>query len=133
MKIKKSTIPASVRFVHLRPEIKTESKGGVTLAYISDVDQDGNPLTKIAAAFCNPIDNYSKRLGRIKSFGRLTQLMQGQPADDERYFIVAGEDPRAAAEEVAKEICDYTGYVRAHERVDWTNKPLIPTGLTKEA
>lgn len=121
----KTNIPASVRFIHLRPEELTNSRGGATLAYVGDTNSDGNKVTKIAVAFCNPADNYSKKLGRVKSYGRLQQLNVGstQP-DDSRYFVVEGDDPRAAAEDVAHELALDHGYVRAHERVEWTNQPI---------
>lgn len=115
----KNTIPASVRFIHLRTPDPSEPRGGATLAYTSDTDKDDNKVVKIGVAFCHTRDNYNKKLGRVKAYGRLTQLNTGRVQHDgDRYFVIPDTegDPRKIAEEIAAEIADIHGYARQHER-----------------
>lgn len=110
-------IPESVKFIHLRAMDLTNNtilpNGGATLAYTTDTDRDGNPVTKVAAAFCHYKDNFNKKLGRIKAYGRLVQLSQ-QPslADGYRFHMLPGDDPRRAADVVATELCEDLGLWR---------------------
>lgn len=62
------------QFIHLRrndPRIEhkvVDPRGGITIAF----DLDTTTGTVVSqAAYCNPKDNYSKRLGRIKAEARL--------------------------------------------------------------
>jgi len=53
------------KFVHLR---STSGKGATTIAYSLDVEQQ---VCYFALARCNPMDNFCRRTGRVKSAGRL--------------------------------------------------------------
>lgn len=63
----------SVSFIHLRTKNNfdntTSCKGGVTIAF--EYYTNTKVVVKAAIARCHENDNYNKRLGRIKSRGRL--------------------------------------------------------------
>lgn len=116
----KLTYPTALRFSHLRNvdvDGNIDSRGGLTVAYVQDVDQDGGPLVKAAIAFCHTNDNYSKHLGRVKSYGHLQQMnVRGfNPSEDtvagERFYTRPGtvED---VIPDLLKELEDEHGYYR---------------------
>lgn len=95
-----ATYPRDVRFSHLRSFYvngSIDSRGGLTVAYVQDTDQDGGPLVRAAIAFCHSNDNYSKHLGRVKAFGHLKQMTARgfDPSEEtivgERFFTLPGE------------------------------------------
>jgi hypothetical protein len=73
---------SSVKFVHLRnhetdpsgdtPSIHVTPWGGCTIGFVeSDPDKDGNRHIVYTMAKCNPVDNFSKKIGRTICKNRL--------------------------------------------------------------
>ena len=61
-----------VKFIHIRRHETNGSispLGGGTIAY--EVDPDTGMVSRAASSFCNPRDNFSRHLGRVKAQGRL--------------------------------------------------------------
>lgn len=61
-----------VKFIHIRRHDTNGSispLGGGTVAY--EVDSDTGMVSRAASSFCNPRDNFSRHLGRVKAQGRL--------------------------------------------------------------
>ena len=70
---KKKPYSDDVKFLHYRVyeednhgEVTVASNGGTTVAYI-----EGEEGISHAFAYCHELDRYNKKLGRIKSAGRL--------------------------------------------------------------
>ena len=75
--MKPSTNPL---FIHIREHtvahlddkgnasLELSPNGGGTIAFYFDPEKN---VVKYAASFCNPKDNFNKKLGRIKAAGRL--------------------------------------------------------------
>lgn len=61
-----------VKFIHIRRH-ETDGSisplGGGTVAY--EVDPGTGMVSRAASSFCNPRDNFSRHLGRVKAQGRL--------------------------------------------------------------
>ena len=68
-----------VFFKHFRPVIngKIDNRGGMTVAY---TPRDGGGV-KFAFACCHPGDNFNKRIGRVKSSGRLNSKIEALQFD----------------------------------------------------
>lgn len=76
----KNSIPAGVKFIHLRRYKNWwesggaddydiyEPRGGTTIAYKKDVFAD---LVKVGVAKCSEKDHYNKKIGRQVAMGRL--------------------------------------------------------------
>jgi len=67
-----------VYFFHMREHypdgdnLKLSNMGGVTVAFkYYPETNNNNAFISWAASFCSPIDNFNKRLGRVKAEGRL--------------------------------------------------------------
>lgn len=61
-----------VKFIHIRrheTDGSVSPLGGGTVAY--EVDSDTGMVSRAASSFCNPRDNFSRYLGRVKAQGRL--------------------------------------------------------------
>lgn len=76
----------TIRYLHYRPytdpllgpiespseasdnECVVEGKGGATVAYTED---EGNTTISFGVSYCNDVDNFNRRLGRLISKGRL--------------------------------------------------------------
>jgi hypothetical protein len=82
-----------VMFKHVRgknPDGTISNMGGMTLAYT--FLQGG--YVKFAVAVCHPNDNFEKRIGRVKSAGRLRSanyaiIRKFEPRDDLNKFLRA--------------------------------------------
>lgn len=110
-------IPSSIKFIHLRAmDLSNDTilpNGGATLAYTTDTDREGKPVVRIAVSFCSPKDNFNKKLGRIKAYGRLVQFsLQPSLVDFHRFHELYDEDPRHAADVVAQQVAEDYGYWR---------------------
>lgn len=108
-----------VKFIHFRCPVTAapfglpssaggiSPQGGATVAYRTDGD-----VTLAAVAYCNPVDNFSYALGRVKANGRLTSLRAGKHgADDDKYFKYEGPDRTAFLRRLHTFMCDDLGYV----------------------
>ena len=72
------------KFLHIRNQSKegtTLSHGGLTIAYLLD---DKYNVIGFAPARCHINDNYNKKVGRIKSEGRLKS---------DKFFVQVHEEP----------------------------------------
>lgn len=64
----------TIRYLHYRPYLSVNytpvvaGKGGTTVAYVED---EGENTITFGVAYCNDVDNFCRRLGRIISKGRL--------------------------------------------------------------
>lgn len=79
-------VKEKARFAHLRNSNNTAyslfglpaDSPGATIAFMDEGDN-----YYAGVAYCNPVDNFSKATGRVKSTGRLTQAVLGTGDDDE--------------------------------------------------
>lgn len=82
-------------------------QGGATVAYRTD----GN-VTLAAVAYCNPKDNFSYELGRVKASGRLISLhSKRHEADDDKYFRYEGADRAGFLRRLHDFMCADLGYI----------------------
>lgn len=82
-------------------------QGGATVAYVTN----GN-VTLAAVAYCNPKDNFSHAMGRVKSNGRLTGLMANhEKVDDDKYFKYEGDDRVGFLRRLHDFMCTDLGYI----------------------
>ena len=79
-----------IRYRHLR----TKDSGCVTVCAIMNEEGSGKFPIRLGFAFCSPRDQFSKKLGRIKSYGRAQSGTQSLPVceltDKEVQFFKVG-------------------------------------------
>lgn len=110
-----------LRFLHLRAfddEQKVYSRGGATLAYAEDRDQDGGIVTRYAVAYCHPNDNYNKAVGRFKASKQMDRMtFVGAQNEDTAHgfirFATDAGDSRSTLPSILAIIEGQSGYVRA--------------------
>lgn len=109
-----------LRYLHLRPvdeEGKVYARGGATLAYAEDRDQDGGIVTRYAVAYCHPYDNYNKATGRFKASKQMERMTFVGATNEVtahgflRFATDAG-DSRTTLPELLAVIEAQSGYVR---------------------
>lgn len=56
-------------------------RGGMTIAFIHDASHTGDDeLRAVGRAYCNPVDNYSRRIGRDIARGRALTALRNEEA-----------------------------------------------------
>lgn len=61
--------------MHLRPEQEVGSSPGATVAILPDYEHN---LALVAVAYCNPHDQFNKKIGREISSGRINAFLKGR-------------------------------------------------------
>ena len=57
----------NIQYMHFRPldkALKPQSRGGYTMAYREELDEDGNPRIRYGHSVCSRFDNFCKAEGR---------------------------------------------------------------------